>query len=83
MYGESCTDCEYASYAMCSLGYELCCKGIETEDCESMDEQMLEKDCFTCANAFVDDNDKLHCMADGHDHEKVVADDYSCDDWNR
>ena len=82
MYGESCIDCEYASYAMCSLGDELCRKGIETGN-EPMDEQMLEKDCFTCANAFVDDDDKLHCMADGHDHEQIVADDYTCDDWTR
>ena len=48
-----------------------------------MDEQMMEKDCFTCANAFVEDDDNLHCMADGHNHEQIVADDYSCDDWNR
>lgn len=41
-----------------------------------------EKTCFYCQNAFVDDNDQLHCMADGHDHEKTVEDDESCDDFN-
>lgn len=38
--------------------------------------------CFYCMNAFIDDSDKLHCMADGHDHEATVGDDDSCDDFN-
>ena len=38
------------------------------------------KDCFSCSQSFVDDDDKLHCMADGH--ERTVEDDYSCEDWN-
>ena len=38
-------------------------------------------DCFNCSNSFVDDNDKLHCMADDHDHEATVADDHWCSDW--
>ena len=41
-----------------------------------------EKNCFTCSESFVDEADKLHCMADGHDHEAIVADDHTCDDWN-
>ena len=41
-----------------------------------------ERNCFSCANSFVDDDDKLHCMADNHDHERTVEDDYTCDDWN-
>ena len=32
MCGESCTDCEYASYAMCSLGNELCNVGEVRHD---------------------------------------------------
>lgn len=40
-----------------------------------------EKICFYCMNAFIDDEDKLHCMADGHDHEKTVEDDNSCEDF--
>lgn len=42
----------------------------------------IERTCFTCANSFVDDDDKLHCMAENHDHEKTVEDDQTCDDWN-
>ena len=42
----------------------------------------VKKDCFSCANSFVDEDDKLHCMAEGHNHEETVDDDYSCDDWN-
>ena len=42
-----------------------------------------EKNCFTCSDSFVDEADKLHCMADGHDHEETVADDHTCDDWNQ
>ena len=45
-------------------------------------ESMEEKTCFNCGNSFVDENDELHCMADGHNHEEIVADDHSCDDWN-
>ena len=41
-----------------------------------------EKNCFTCSESFVDECDKLHCMAEGHDHEETVDDNYSCDDWN-
>lgn len=41
-----------------------------------------QKDCFSCANAFVDDDDRLHCMAPGHNHEDVVDDDNVCEDWN-
>lgn len=37
--------------------------------------------CFYCLNAFVDDDDNLHCMADGHEHEEVVEDTYSCCDF--
>lgn len=44
---------------------------------------IMEKDCFTCVNSFVDDDDKLHCMADGHDHEQTVDDNHVCDDWKR
>lgn len=29
-----------------------------------------ENICFYCQNAFIDDDNKFHCMADGHDHEK-------------
>ena len=36
-------------------------------------------DCFSCANAFIDDSDKLHCvLKDG----QVVNDDGSCEGWN-
>lgn len=41
-----------------------------------------ERNYFTCSNSFVDEADELHCMADGHAQEKVVADDHACDDWN-
>jgi len=34
---QSCSDCIYASYAMCSLGYELCRTSEEDED-EEVDE---------------------------------------------
>ena len=46
------------------------------------DHNEVQKDCFSCANAFVDDNDRLHCMAPGHNHEDVVDDDNVCEDWN-
>lgn len=39
------------------------------------------QDCFNCSNSFVDDDDRLHCMADGHDHSAIVEDDYWCSDW--
>lgn len=45
-------------------------------------EDCFKKDCFSCRNSFVDDEDKLHCMADGHNHEETVDDNYTCDDWN-
>ena len=36
-------------------------------------------DCFSCANAFTDDNDKLRCvLKDG----QFVNDDDSCEGWN-
>lgn len=35
-------------------------------------------DCFSCANAFVDDNDKLYCVL----KQEYVADNDSCNDWN-
>ena len=25
---------------------------------------------------------EMHCMADGHNHEETVDDDFTCDDWN-
>lgn len=37
------------------------------------------KDCMSCANAFVDDENFLHCVM----HEgKIVNDNDVCDDWN-
>ena len=44
MYGESCTDCEYVSYAMCSLGHELCLikEVMEEEDEMENDEWRIE-----------------------------------------
>ena len=38
-----------------------------------------ERSCFTCANAFVDDDDNLVCVLQNGEQ---VNDDDSCDDWN-
>ena len=57
------------------------------EDCEKhkwtyeMGEDDYLKNCVNCKNSFVDEDDKLHCMADGHDHEKTVEDDDFCEDF--
>lgn len=42
--------------------------------------KVKEKNCFNCANSFVDDNDKLHCMVD--EKERIVEDDEFCKEWN-
>jgi hypothetical protein len=34
--------------------------------------------CFNCANAFVTDDDKLHCIV----KDKIVKDDDSCEEYN-
>ena len=52
----------------------------EIKKCPKQD--IGEHCCFACGNSFVDEADELHCMADGHDHEAIVADDHTCDDWN-
>lgn len=39
----------------------------------------LEKNCFYCSNAHVDESDKLHCIVkDGI----IVKDDDSCEEYN-
>ena len=55
---------------------------LEWLNAEAISNETFRKDCFSCANGFVDDDDNLHCMACGHNHEEVVKDDYVCEDWN-
>lgn len=38
---QSCSDCIYASYVMCSLGYELC-RASEKDEDEDEDEEVDE-----------------------------------------
>jgi hypothetical protein len=38
-----------------------------------------ERTCFTCADAFVDDDDNLVCVKH---NAKIVKDDDTCKDWN-
>ena len=42
------------------------------------DHDETEKTCFTCANAFVDDDDLIICVLDGRSRD----DDQTCDNWN-
>ena len=39
----------------------------------------VERSCFTCANAFVDDDDNLVCVLRNGEQ---TNDDDSCEDWN-
>lgn len=43
-------------------------------------DNIKERNCFNCANSFVDDNNELHCMAD--EKERIVKDNESCKEWN-
>lgn len=45
---------------------------------EVTDHDEAERTCFTCANAFVDDNDCIICILDGRSRD----DDQTCDEWN-
>ena len=45
---------------------------------ESHDDVKI-KECFNCSEAFVDDNDVLHCM---RFNGEEVKDNQSCDEWN-
>ena len=45
------------------------------------DHDEAQKTCFLCANAFVDDEDHLHCCSESG-NGKVVNDEDTCDDWN-
>ena len=53
-------------------GYRKCVK-------EETNHDDAERSCFTCANAFVDDDDNLVCVLQNGEQ---VNDDNSCDDWN-
>lgn len=39
----------------------------------------VKLDCFNCANAFVDDEDKLYCVL----KQKYVDENEACEDWNQ
>ena len=43
-----------------------------------VDHDEAEKTCFTCSNAFVDEDDLLICCLDGRSRD----DDQTCDEWN-
>jgi len=38
----------------------------------------VERVCFNCANAFIDDDDRIVCILDGRNKD----DDQTCDEWN-
>ena len=42
------------------------------------DHEEAERTCFTCANAFVDDDDLIICVLDGRSRD----DDQTCEKWN-
>lgn len=44
-----------------------------------MELRNIPKDCMSCANSFVDDDDNLRCAKQDW---KTVDDDDSCDEWN-
>ena len=45
------------------------------------DHDEVQKICYFCANAFVDDKDRLRCYSK-NGNGRVVNDEDSCDDWN-
>lgn len=38
----------------------------------------VPKDCMSCVNSHVTDEDKLYCIV----HEKIVKDEDTCEDYN-
>lgn len=59
-------------------GSALTENGRNGESMKVVDHDEAEKTCFTCSNAFVDEDELIICCLDGRSRD----DDQTCDEWN-
>ena len=77
--------CTAVPYIFCEIAHKAYRCGyfdnIPTKTKAKQKDGEPEKNCLTCRNSFSDEEDHLHCMADGHNHEEIVADGHTCKHW--